>query len=653
MKYKPTKVNIPMDRLAQTGGGAHELPPFYEESLEELSAVQAIQRLHVGIGLERLRFEGAQLDCSDPSVKVAFCSTHLRRDSVLVAMAINLALTWRHRAQITWFLADFNFDDDRLCDRLTKPMRTAMWEGHLRLYCAKGLDFWHASIAKNTSHMLPNDSYDALCNVDGDNLLTVEFVIAALEVAGRIKSGDVNVAQFYSTDAPGTYGRIMIKRSLFHALGGYDEDFHPVGCQDFDLLARATCCSKEGAAILISDPRKVGASILNTANADWSTNIRAKMFNVDPGKYEGWKFGKMDQLNRVMSHDRLALGRMKRNESKQVIGVPSVYVELEHSVDADNLLTDFEPDFEPDWSPMDEAEGVPHGPMPITEVTEAASSAAEGGVPPTEVGGLTPASEQGGTTTASQGGMIPAAPKAGGQTTPPELGGVTPAQAEAQTQHQPKRMRLMPPPPAPADRFSICTFGVEKLHHACRKRNAAAKILHDEWLPTKGKAPQKVRTELVEDALGSLWHTPHVVIDARVFRPDKRIWTDGHTGYSYTLCARLVDHPDWPEFIQRVCRMLSVAHRDAYPDPLRIAVFCRAGEKRSVSVAFILHEVLKLRGWVAVEQIAHLCSMFWPRKTCAALNCQECNSESESHRKLIRAISAAAPPIGKDVDVDG
>ena len=249
--------------------------------------------------------------------------------------------------------------------------------------------------------------------------------------------------------------------------------------------------------------------------------------------------------------------------------------------------------------------------------------------------------------------MIPAAPKAGGQTTPPELGGVTPAQAEAQTQHQPKRMRLMPPPPAPADRFSICTFGVEKLHHACRKRNAAAKILHDEWLPTKGKAPGKVRPELVEDALESLWHKPHVVVDARVFRPDKRIWTDGHTGYSYTLCARLVDHPDWPEFIQRVCRMLSVAHRDAYPDPLRIAVFCRAGEKRSVSVAFILHEVLKARGWVPVEQIAHLCSRFWPRRTCAALNCQECDAKSESHRKLITEISAAAPPISKEVDVDG
>ena len=100
--------------------------------------------------------------------------------------------------------------------------------------------------------MLPDESYDALCNVDGDNVLATSFCQIALVTAGRIKRGTVNVAQFAAPEEPGTCERVMIKRTLFRQLGGYDEEFHPVGCQDFDFVTRATCASPEGCLLYTS-----------------------------------------------------------------------------------------------------------------------------------------------------------------------------------------------------------------------------------------------------------------------------------------------------------------------------------------------------------------------------------------------------------------
>ena len=70
--------------------------------------------------------------------------------------------------------------------------------------------------------------------------------------------------------------------------------------------------------------------------------------------------------------------------------------------------------------------------------------------------------------------------------------------------------------------------------------------------------------------------------------------------------------------------------------PVNIAVYCRAGEKRSVSIAWLLSESLRQHGgWTEVEPIDHLCEEFWGRKTCAGRGCQECNIHSEAHERLV------------------
>ena len=130
------------------------------------------QKLTVSLGVERVKFTGLP-ELVDPDVKIAFCTTALRRPTVAMALTINLALTWKRRQNITWFVVDFNENTDELTHPVIEALEPAIRCGHLKLYRSSALPNWHACIAKNTAHMLPDASYHVLCNVDGDNLLTL------------------------------------------------------------------------------------------------------------------------------------------------------------------------------------------------------------------------------------------------------------------------------------------------------------------------------------------------------------------------------------------------------------------------------------------------------------------------------------------------
>ena len=127
---------------------APDVPPFYSRSRALSESIRALQPP----GLERLATEGLP-EIPDSSVRVAFCSTALRRETVGTAITINLSLTWRFRQQLTWFLIDFN-EDTRLTDQLVQDVGPAISEGNLKLYRSEELKSWHASIAKNTAHMV-------------------------------------------------------------------------------------------------------------------------------------------------------------------------------------------------------------------------------------------------------------------------------------------------------------------------------------------------------------------------------------------------------------------------------------------------------------------------------------------------------------------
>jgi len=103
--------------------------------------------------------------------------------------------------------------------------------GVLCVYSTAGnMPFWHASVGKNTAHVVASE--EILVNVDCDNFIGPNF---ALDVVNRINNGST-VLQY--EDGDGTCGRIAYWRDEFLHVGGYDEDCSPMGAQDIDLRNR-------------------------------------------------------------------------------------------------------------------------------------------------------------------------------------------------------------------------------------------------------------------------------------------------------------------------------------------------------------------------------------------------------------------------------
>ena len=594
-----------------------ELPPFYDESLKQLELLRQQQDLTTSLGVERVKLTHVT-ELADPSVKVAFCTTALRRPTVAMALIINLSLTWHRRDNITWHVVDFN-EDMELTETLTKVLEAAIRCGHLKLYRSSELKYWHACIAKNTAHMVVDESFDVLCNVDGDNLLTLGFVEHCLTMAGRMKSGEVGCTHFYGSGEAGTYGRIMITRNLFHKLGGYDEEFHPVGCQDTDLIYRVLCCKNVGTIVRVCINNQVGTSIDNRPGATWSDCIKEKVSNTDPSKYSRWKFGYMDQVNRTRMYELLEQGIVQRNVDKQ-IGVSTSLIELTAGgVTPEDPSPPGTPKSDVDWSPSPERRPVikdvpPNkAPEPASGSGGASSSAGAAG-------------SGGASSSAGAAGSSPAAAS----------GGVTPKAAGSGD--------------APMKQFRIATWGVQKLSHAFDGKNNAANDMLDAWEPTRGGPPQPVDLALINNALMDVWGVPDVVIDARAFRPPKIKRHGHHIGHSLKLSWQLVNtQPTFGEMFKESLVLINEIHAARVNNmrtkgtggvtPVNITVFCRAGEKRSVSIAWMLSEALKQHaGWQEAEPINHLCSRFWARKTCGGRDCAECDLTDDGHQDLVQSL---------------
>lgn len=110
---------------------------------------------------------------------------------------------------------------------------------------------WHASVAKNVSHM--NATGNILVNLDCDNFIGNSADI----IREKFSKGTQLLHMWSGVYFDGTYGRIAITKEIFHKLNGYDEKMYPMGAQDDDLKNRAIafgaryekCFSKEFTAI--------------------------------------------------------------------------------------------------------------------------------------------------------------------------------------------------------------------------------------------------------------------------------------------------------------------------------------------------------------------------------------------------------------------
>ncbi|MDR3062099.1 MAG: glycosyltransferase family 2 protein [Dysgonamonadaceae bacterium] len=175
------------------------------------------------------------MDDSFKIPKLSFCITCKDRFfQINKTLPQNLDDNKLYKDLIEFVLVDFG-SQDGLRDWVLQHFGMELSEGYLKYYYTEELPFWHASIAKNTSHLLAN--HDILVNLDCDNYTGHNggrFIIRQFLKHGE----DIFIHQYGGGFSDGSYGRIAINRDYFFQLGGYDESFEPMAYQDTDLLDR-------------------------------------------------------------------------------------------------------------------------------------------------------------------------------------------------------------------------------------------------------------------------------------------------------------------------------------------------------------------------------------------------------------------------------
>jgi len=215
------------------------------------------------------------------------------------ALPVNLKNNWRHRQWVRFHIVDFGSTDGAI-DFIRESCQEAIEAGLLHLHTAS-LEGFHASVAKNTAHLVA--SQDILINLDCDNLVDEAF---APYVRRRFEEEGLRGLTF--NGGVGTCGRICCLQSDFRHLGGYDEDLHPFGAQDLDLVERL---------------RRTFGSNLVPRSHDMKVaavpNTKADTMRLVAGSGLSW--GQMDAANRGIIATRTAAGQFIRNCGRQ-LGVP-------------------------------------------------------------------------------------------------------------------------------------------------------------------------------------------------------------------------------------------------------------------------------------------------------------------------------------------
>jgi len=224
------------------------------------------------------------------------------------ALPLNLVHCWPHRDWTTIHVVDFDSNDDTL-DFLLTACRAAIDVGLLKVYTSDQLPFWHASIAKNTAHMVARE--DILVNVDCDSLVGPDFPVDVVDLF-RYHT----VLQFDTTD--GKCGRIAYPREDFLRLRGYDEDGYPSGSQDVDMLERMKMLPGSNKRRVRLTAESLSQSISNT--------LQEKIEHCDTDKFYGVNWNKMDACNREIFGIRREHDMIVRNVTKKNIGVPCALV---------------------------------------------------------------------------------------------------------------------------------------------------------------------------------------------------------------------------------------------------------------------------------------------------------------------------------------
>lgn len=205
------------------------------------------------------------------------------------------------------------------------------------------LRFWHASWAKNTSHLAATwamhrlkrweAEQQLLCNVDGDNLIFPKWlcIVASSHTTTATPRG--HVTQAGRANCAGCTGRLTYRMKDFWHVGGYDVDsMYGMGYQDIDLrerLRRLPQDPPEGCSVSpsitpaapqpigwVDHFSSVGAALPNDTDSKKDDRGAAKIKNCalstkSDGRLMTWS--DMNEANKRLCSTRLSKNLLIRN----------------------------------------------------------------------------------------------------------------------------------------------------------------------------------------------------------------------------------------------------------------------------------------------------------------------------------------------------
>ncbi|GHV58386.1 hypothetical protein FACS1894182_10440 [Bacteroidia bacterium] len=194
----------------------------------------------------------------DNVLTLSFCITCKNRfHQIVLTLKQNLDDNRVYKNKIEFVLVDFG-STDGLRDWIIENFKDDLYDGYLKYYYTEELPFWHASIAKNTAHLLANN--EILVNLDCDNYTGYtggEFVLRQFSQYPE----KMLFHQFSGNNGDGSFGRISMHHHCFFNIGGYDESLEPMSMQDEDLIKRLRA---NGVKYTHCPDRKYNKAIFNT-----------------------------------------------------------------------------------------------------------------------------------------------------------------------------------------------------------------------------------------------------------------------------------------------------------------------------------------------------------------------------------------------------
>lgn len=163
---------------------------------------------------------------------ISFCTTckgrlhHLRE-----TLPANLEANAVYFSHIEFILLDYD-SQDGLADWVADHLQEHLRSGLVTYYRMTDREYFHTAHAKNVTHLLSKG--EIICNLDADNYLDSELVLAIREVFQS------NSRSIIRGKRRCTRGRIVINRCDFLTLGGYNEEMQGYGHEDNEFVRRGT-----------------------------------------------------------------------------------------------------------------------------------------------------------------------------------------------------------------------------------------------------------------------------------------------------------------------------------------------------------------------------------------------------------------------------